>query len=93
MIDDLIISKFLDTAVKKSMDSLEKNGTLTTEEAIPLMLKSQFNHIKHLDAQMVTKSEFSSAKWFIGIILIILSMMIGVLALIQGYAVFFAGPG
>lgn len=62
MIEDQILAEFLDNAVKKAKKSIENKGVLTTEDAIPLMLKSQFNHISHLEEQMVTKNEFNDLK-------------------------------
>ncbi len=66
MIDDEIITKFLDAAVKKAQKNIEETGTLRIDDAIPIMLKSQFNHIAHLDERitsieenMVTKQEFN----------------------------------
>ena len=58
MFEEQIIISFLDNAVAKSLENLKQHGQLTTEDAIPLMLKSQFNHIAHLDQEMVTKTEF-----------------------------------
>ncbi len=58
IIEDEILAKFLDNAAAKAMRNIEEQGSLSTEDAIPLMLKSQFNHIAHLEKQMVTKVEF-----------------------------------
>ncbi len=57
IIEDEILAKFLDNAASKAKRNIEEHGTLSTEDAIPLMLKSQFNHIAHLEQQMVTKEE------------------------------------
>ncbi len=62
IIEDEILAKFLDNAAAKAMRNIEEQGSLSTEDAIPLMLKSQFNHIAHLDKQMVTKAEFLELK-------------------------------
>ncbi len=81
IIEDEILAKFLDNAASKAKRNIEEHGTLSTEDAIPLMLKSQFNHIAHLEQQMVTKDQFqvlkdqfqglkeqfSFLKWIIGI--------------------------
>lgn len=60
MVDDEIINSFLDGAVNKAKARLEKEGRLDLEDAIPLMLKSQFNHIRHLEMDMVTKTELKA---------------------------------
>jgi len=60
MIDDQILSKFLDNAVAKAKKRIEEEGRIETEDAIPLMLKSQFNHIAHLEQQMITRTEFNA---------------------------------
>ncbi len=57
MLDDQILSEFLDNAVLKARERITQEGRLSTEDAIPLMLKSQFNHIAHLEQEMVTKKE------------------------------------
>ena len=47
-----ILMKFLD---KKALDAereITEHGTLSEEHAIPLILKSQFNHIAHLDVEI-----------------------------------------
>ncbi len=62
IIEDEILAKFLDNAASKAKRNIEEHGTLSTEDAIPLMLKSQFNHIAHLEQQMVTKDQFQALK-------------------------------
>ena len=62
MVDDEIIAAFLDNAADEAKRSIKEGGRLTTELAIPLMLKSQFNHIAHLEEQMVTKKELNGLK-------------------------------
>ena len=49
MINDEILNSLLEKSAKKALDKIRDEGTLTAEEAIPLFLKSQFNHIAHLD--------------------------------------------
>jgi hypothetical protein len=49
MIDDEILNSLLDTSVKKAMEKIKDKQAISAEEAIPLLLKSQFNHIAHLD--------------------------------------------
>ena len=57
--EDELISAFLTKSTEKARQKIADEGTLFTENAIPLMLKSQYNHIAHLDEQMVTKPEFN----------------------------------
>ncbi len=48
-VEDEILQNFLNNAVKKARKQIEEEGQLTVENAIPLLLQSQFNHILHLD--------------------------------------------
>ena len=57
--DDEILNSFLSNAVEKAKRNIATKGRLETEDAIPLMLKSQFNHIAHLEKQMITRDEFN----------------------------------
>lgn len=60
-VEDEILKAFLEKASHRAMDEINNKGTLSEENAIPLLLKNQFNHIAHLDMQlkkMVTKEEF-----------------------------------
>jgi len=52
MIEDEILQNFLNNAVKKAKEQIEKEGKLTVENAIPLLLQSQFNHVLHLDEEI-----------------------------------------
>ena len=56
--EDELISAFLTKSTEKARKQIADEDKLSTKNAIPLMLKSQFNHIAHLDEQMVTKTEF-----------------------------------
>ncbi|GAB4200766.1 MAG: hypothetical protein Fur0023_04460 [Bacteroidia bacterium] len=47
-----ILLKFLDRKVKEAEEEIEKEGKLSDDKAIPLLLKSQFNHIAHLDTEI-----------------------------------------
>ena len=60
--EDELISAFLTKSTEKAKQQIADEGKLSTENAIPLMLKSQYNHIAHLDEQMVTKTEFNAFK-------------------------------
>lgn len=62
MIDDELVNSILNAAVTKANENMKKKGTIDLEDAIPLMLKSQFNHIKHLEMNMVTKDQFESLR-------------------------------
>jgi len=76
MLEDQILMSLLGKSAESAMDEIKTTGTLSQKNAIPLMLKSQFNHIAHLDEKMqemvtidvfdkkvaglVTKEEFNS---------------------------------
>ncbi len=62
MIEDHFLNEFLENRVQKAKENIQQKGRLETEDAIPLMLKSQFNHIAHLEQEMVTKTEFAGLK-------------------------------
>ncbi|GIV29716.1 MAG: hypothetical protein KatS3mg028_0782 [Bacteroidia bacterium] len=47
-----ILLKFLARKVKEAEEEIEKEGKLSDDKAIPLLLKSQFNHIAHLDTEI-----------------------------------------
>ena len=47
-----ILMKFLDKKIKDAEEEISSTGTLSEEHAIPLILKSQFNHILHLDTEL-----------------------------------------
>ena len=44
-----ILMKFLDRKVLEAEKEVTARGTLSEDKAIPLMLKMQFNHIRHLE--------------------------------------------
>ena len=44
-----ILMKFLDRKVLEAEKEVTEKGALSEDKAIPLMLKMQFNHIKHLE--------------------------------------------
>ncbi|MEK7274355.1 MAG: hypothetical protein AAB110_03780, partial [Candidatus Desantisbacteria bacterium] len=48
---DRLLLKLIDNAAKEAVEEIEKRGTLSMEHAIPLLLKSQYNHILHLDKE------------------------------------------
>ena len=47
-----ILLKFLDNKAEQAMKEIEEKGSLSEENAIPLILKTQFNHIAHLDKEL-----------------------------------------
>ena len=49
-----ILIRFLDKKVKDAEEEISNKGTLSEEYAIPLLLKSQFNHIMHLDSELTS---------------------------------------
>lgn len=59
MAPDAFILQFLENAVSKATENIRKNGHISMEDAIPLILKQQFNHIKHLQEQMATKKDLT----------------------------------
>lgn len=76
-VEDEILQSFLENASKSAMEEIKKEGQLSEKNAIPLILKTQFNHIAHLDRElshiretelpdirenMLTKDEFESFK-------------------------------
>jgi len=69
MMDEEILEEFLNNAVEKAKEEIRNTGKLSVENAVPLMLKNQYNHIrhlenhiKHLEENMVTKEEFKAFK-------------------------------
>jgi pyruvate/2-oxoacid:ferredoxin oxidoreductase beta subunit len=69
MMDEEILEEFLNNAVEKAKEEIKNTGKLSVENAVPLMLKNQYNHIrhlenhiKHLEENMVTKEEFKAFK-------------------------------
>ena len=47
-----VLLKFLDKKAKDAEEEIASKGILSEEHAIPLILKSQFNHIMHLDTEL-----------------------------------------
>ena len=50
--DDEVLKGFLENAVHNAKEQIKREGKLTTENAVPLLLKAQFNHIVHLDLEI-----------------------------------------
>jgi Fe2+ transport system protein B len=51
-----ILLKFLDKKAKEAEKEIEEKGVLSDDKAIPLLLKTQFNHIAHLDSEISSLS-------------------------------------
>ena len=49
--DELLIS-ILDGASERALKKIKEEGNITLEDAIPLLLKGQYNHIMHLDKEI-----------------------------------------
>ena len=90
MVEDEILQRFLEKASQRAMDEIKKEGKLSEENAIPLILKAQFNYIAHLDIELselrktvVTKDEFKSFKTemrcLFGIVLALISSLMAIL--------------
>jgi hypothetical protein len=47
-----ILLKFLDKKAKEAEKEIEEKGVLSDDKAISLLLKTQFNHIAHLDSEI-----------------------------------------
>ena len=67
--EDELIDSILEAAAEKSKKNIQKKGVITLQDAIPLLLRGQFNHIKHLEEHiryleenMVTKDEIKIVK-------------------------------
>jgi hypothetical protein len=61
MIEDEILQGFLDKSASRAMDEIKKEGRLSEQNAIPLLLKAQFNHIAHLDVELTgIRTDFTS---------------------------------
>ncbi len=55
-----IFMTFLDRKVKEAEEEITQKGVLSDDKAIPLMLKTQFNHIAHLEESV--DSEFGNIR-------------------------------
>ncbi len=52
MYDDEILKPILDSAGGKALQKIRKESSISLEEAIPLLLRGQYNHIAHLDKEI-----------------------------------------
>jgi len=58
-----ILLKFLEKKCKEAEREIEEKGTLSDDNAIPLLLKTQFNHIAHLDMELTGLRELMNKKF------------------------------
>ena len=49
MEEDEVFLSILDGLVKKAREEMEQTGSLSLENAWPILLKGQYGHIRHLD--------------------------------------------
>ena len=77
-----ILMKFLDKKIKDAEGEIASKGILSDEHAIPLILKSQFNHILHLDTEL---TELRRSIHRIGAGLTIGFTLLGFLIIIFGF--------
>ncbi len=72
MIEDQVLISFLDKVATEALKEIKDKGSLSVENAMPLILKSQFNHVLHLDKEiteiregMVTEKSLNDFKYTI----------------------------
>jgi len=58
--EENILLEILDQAAKKAISKVKKGQTITLDDAMPLLLKTLFRRVRHLDKQMVTRIEFEA---------------------------------
>jgi len=58
-----ILLKFLERKCKEAEREIEEKGILSDENAIPLLLKTQFNHIAHLDMELTCLRELMDKRF------------------------------
>jgi hypothetical protein len=58
-----ILLKFLERKCKEAEREIEEKGVLSDDKAIPLLLKSQFNHIAHLDSEITALRELMDRRF------------------------------
>lgn len=90
MMDEIII-EYLEASSAKAKQSIKEKGALSLDDAIPLILHSQFNHITHLEQKMATKDDIKNMAtkddikfliWLIGICFTVLALIQGSIGLI-----------
>ena len=58
-----ILLKFLEKKARQAEKEIEEKGTLSDENAIPLLLRTQFNHIAHLDTELTHLRELMDKRF------------------------------
>jgi hypothetical protein len=58
-----ILLKFLERKCREAEKEIEEKGVLSDDKAIPLLLKSQFNHIAHLDSEITALRELMDRRF------------------------------
>ena len=60
--EDTYLLDFLDKDIAEARKDIKEGKGLTQKGAMSMLLKGMYNHIAHLDKNMVTKAEFNSFK-------------------------------
>jgi len=89
--EDELIASILEASAEKAKKQIREKGVITLNDAIPLLLLGQYNHIKHLDERitnMATKDDIANIKddikqlrWLFGIGFGVLGVLIALLKL------------
>jgi hypothetical protein len=58
-----ILLKFLERKCREAEKEIEEKGVLSDDKAIPLLLKTQFNHIAHLDSEITALRELMDKRF------------------------------
>jgi len=58
-----ILLKFLERKCKEAEKEIEEKGVFSDDKAIPLLLKSQFNHNTHLDSEITALRELMDKRF------------------------------
>jgi hypothetical protein len=58
-----ILLKFLERKCREAEKEIEEKGVLSDDKAVPLLLKSQFNHIAHLDSEITALRELMDKRF------------------------------
>jgi len=62
MVGDELLQKFLEGEAEKALKEIKEKGVITMDNAIPVMLHFQYNHILHLEQKMATKDDINLLK-------------------------------
>ncbi|PKN01658.1 MAG: hypothetical protein CVU77_03895 [Elusimicrobia bacterium HGW-Elusimicrobia-1] len=58
-----LLLKFLDKKCRAAESEIAEKGVLSDEYALPLLLKTQFNHIAHLDTELSALRELMDRRF------------------------------